>query len=194
MSIEETIVLGQVPGTDYQPTYVFWFTLASGVLILWLLYEVYKRVHVNSTAQTQPHRATVLEHPFIGYGTLSLHTPTISNDEPYMPSTDSGFRRWVNTFRIQLQFLEQKTFLFVRFAVRKFTETVHILAQSALFTTVKQRVVAVRLPSRTLIVTQAKRIVARLEQWEQVCETFIVKTARQAWRELHRISSAHDWE
>ncbi|PID99657.1 hypothetical protein CSA80_00100 [Candidatus Saccharibacteria bacterium] len=45
MSIEETVVLGQFPGTDFQPTYIFWFTVAGSIVALWILLELLFRIH-----------------------------------------------------------------------------------------------------------------------------------------------------
>ena len=196
MSIEETIVLGQIPGTDYQPEHTFWFSLASCLFLLWVMYELYVRVHASAGRATAVISNTSPKKHLssIAYSTLSLHTPTISSDYALPVAHRSHLLAWKNTFGVQLQLFKQKVFTFGRFLGRQFSQAVHKLTQSALFATIKQRMVSVRLPSRTLLVTQATRVVTRLEQWEQVSEAFIVKTSRQLWRQLRRLRSAHDTE
>jgi hypothetical protein len=196
MSIEETVVLGQIPGTDYQPGHALWFTLASCILLLWVMYELYTRVH--SAAHKPSADYTPVSRPPVSfvepYSMLSLDTPTISSDYFAPTEHSSRFIAWDYALGVQLQLFKQKTFIFTSFLRRKLGQTVHELAQSALFATVKQRLVSVRLPSRSFLIAQATWIIARLEQWEHTAETFIVKTSRQLWRECRRLSSSHDTE
>ena len=162
MSIEESVILGQIPGTDYQPQYYFWFVLAALVVAVWFLFEAFRHHAVKARVQTlllTTQRVDALSMLFSG-----TSVPTISSDSWHSNALLDGLvvQKRHDAFGIQLQLFKQKVLLTTRIFLGQLTQSVHKLRQSTLGTAIHKHAVAMRLPGRSLLVTQARGVITRL--------------------------------
>lgn len=126
MSVEDSIVLGEVPWTDWQPSAGTWFIAAAMVLAVWVLLETlayYRR--------TERARMILREQ--------SSAVDTIREAEPLLRPRPSGavpagfllqpitIKERHNTLSVQLQLLEQKLLVGTRTLFGKLPKTVHKL-------------------------------------------------------------------
>jgi hypothetical protein len=197
MSIEETVVLGQIPGTHYQPSHTFWFGAAAGMVVLWVCYELIHAWFVRKNVRLIPAvelRNDIVDH--YSYRYAGTRVPTISPDPMGMSLSGNVavVKHGHNTFGVQLQFFQQKALVLVGRVLRQFTQAVHKTRHTTLGATIEQRVMSVRLPSRAFLIGQARGIITGLVTDEQRFESWVMERLAQLWRQLVGLSRPHDAE